>query len=410
MKYFTVEVLLFIILLNCLHAQEQSTSPDLTLNGYLSAMPSLYWQKDTTMWQALLHNRLNLEWDPSSRFSVSVQLRNQLIGGDFVKAQKGNDGFIKDGYFLPLTYHETFNREYLLSLAIDRVWVQYTINKFEIKVGRQRINWGQTFIWNPNDIFNSYNFYDFDYPEKPGTDAIRVQYYANQTSSLDIALRMDSSKNASGAALYRFNKWNCDFQVMAGNLRQSNQMMVMDTVPLIRTWNDNDLVSGFGFSGAIKSISIRGEMSYFYSLKKNCDSTNQVLISLASDYTFKNETSVMFEFFYAQRTYLQAGSDLLSLYTGTQNIKNQAISHYNYFGQITYPVNPIISATLSGMLYYDRNISGIYAGPSVEVSLSDNMSLSLLLQHFSFKMKDSLTQTKDRLKANFAFLRWKINF
>lgn len=39
--------------------------------------------------------------------------------------------------------------------------------------------------WNPNDWFNTYNYFDFDYEERPGTDAIRVRvYFKDGMSSL----------------------------------------------------------------------------------------------------------------------------------------------------------------------------------------------------------------------------------
>jgi hypothetical protein len=393
-----------------LHAQGDKTANNIDLSGYISTMPSIYWQKDTSMWQVLLHNRLNLEWNASDRFSASVQFRNQLIGGDFIAAQDHSNCFIKENYYLPLTYHHTFGDEYLLSLSVDRAWVQYTMNKLELKLGRQRINWGQTFVWNPNDIFNTYNFFDFDYPERPGTDAIRIQYYVNKTSSLDFAFKIDSAGKVTSAGLYRFNKLNYDFQFMTGNFKQLNQMVMMDTIPIIKEWEDNDLVIGLGFSGAVKSFSLRGELSYFYSLKANCDTTNQLLISLATDHTFSNEIYLLFEFFYADKTFIAARSNLLSLYSGTQNVKTQAYTHYNFFGQVSYPISPILSATLSGMCFFDWNILGFYTGPSMDVSLSDNMDISAYFQVFSFRMENDLTKKKEWLNANFAFLRWKLNF
>ena len=39
---------------------------------------------------------------------------------------------------------------------------------FIATAGRQRINWGQTFVWNVNDVFNAYSYFDFDYKERPG--------------------------------------------------------------------------------------------------------------------------------------------------------------------------------------------------------------------------------------------------
>jgi hypothetical protein len=62
-------------------------------------------------------------------------------------------------------------------------YLDYTAGKWQFRVGRQRINWGVNLVWNPNDVFNSFSYFDFDYEERPGSDAVRVQYYTGTTSS-----------------------------------------------------------------------------------------------------------------------------------------------------------------------------------------------------------------------------------
>ena len=47
--------------------------------------------------------------------------------------------------------------------------------KLQLRVGRQRINWGINTTWNPNDIFNSYNIYDVILINEP--DTIRMCHY-----------------------------------------------------------------------------------------------------------------------------------------------------------------------------------------------------------------------------------------
>lgn len=382
----------------------------LDFHGYISGMPSLYWNKDTTMWQILLHNRLNLNLSVGDHFSSSLQFRNQLIGGDFVHGAGYKDGFVKQNYYVPLTLQKTFGDYYLLSLSIDRAWVQYTYKNLEIKFGRQRINWGQTFVWNPNDIFNTYNFFDFDYPERPGADALRIQYYTSGTSSIDLATKVDSAGDISGAALYRFNHWNTDFQFFGGYFNQSNALIFQYPTRGILKWKDHDLTAGIGFSGAIKNVSIRGEASYFYSLKENSDSTNVFLCSVAADYSFSNEAMIMGEFLYNSNILIPEGSNFLSLYSGNQNVKTLSYTKYNLFGRFTYPVSPIFKVGLAGMYLFDSNLTGIYAGPNLDLSIGNNSTLSSYFQIFGFRVQDPVTGEKSWANGNFAFLRFKWNF
>jgi hypothetical protein len=391
-----------------LKSQENYSSQTFEANGYLTGMPSLYWNEDSSLWQVLIHNRLNFNWYPSEYLTASIQLRNQIIAGDFAELMHAKEGFVKENYFLPLTFHRYLDHRYLLSSAIDRFWLQYTWNKLEIKIGRQRINWSQTFVWNPNDIFNTYNFFDFDYPERPGADAIRLQYYTGNTSSLDLAVKIDSSKNITGASLFRFTRWNTEFQLLAGYLSNMNQVQISDTFPAY-TWKTEDLVCGSGFSAGFGTVSLRGEFSYLYSVQENNDSTNQFLASITVDYTLGSKTSMMFEFFFNNNVLLSDIS-FFGLYGASQNIKTLAFTKYNAFGQVTYPIIPILNGTLASMYFFDKNLMGIFIGPSIDLSLGNDLTLSTFFQIFTFRYENPFTSEKEWLNSNFAFLRLKWNF
>lgn len=408
MKYYFIVAGIVIYCVLKSEAQNNNYTLSYNINGYLSGMPSIYWTEDSTLWQVLLHNRINFNLYPSENIAISLQVRNQLIAGDFVELMNIKDGFHKENYFLPLTAKKGFGDIYLISSSIDRLWFQYTHNKLEIKLGRQRINWGQTFVWNPNDIFNTYNFFDFDYPERPGSDAIRVQYYTSYSSSLDLAAKIDSAGYFSGAGLFRFTKWNTEFQLLTGYYSNSNKLNFSDSLPQF-TWDTEDLVAGIGFSAGIGTMSIRGEMSYLYSVQEKNDSTDQFLASITVDYTIGSKTSMMFEFFYNSNVQL-SGNSFFGLYQGTQNIKTLSFTQYNIFGQVTYPIFPILNGTLAGMFFYDDDLMGFYTGPSIDLSLDDNLTLSAVFQIFAFQFENPYTAKKEWLNSNFAFLRLKWNF
>lgn len=119
--------------------------------------------------------------------------------------------------------------------------------------GRQRINWGINLVWNPNDLFNAFSYMDFDYEERPGSDAILITWYPSFSSSVGIACKAaKEEKYRTLAAKYRFNLFNCDFQVLAGQAGY-------------------DYVLGGGWTGNIGNVSTRGEASWFYLLEKYKD-------------------------------------------------------------------------------------------------------------------------------------------
>ncbi|NJM17151.1 MAG: hypothetical protein HC896_18780, partial [Bacteroidales bacterium] len=128
------------------------------ISGYLSSTQSGTALSDTNVLvNNTIHNRVNLNWYPSAKIKASVQLRNQLMAGDYIRftSNAGNLGtYDRD----PLSFNLLENTSYLLNMSVDRAWINCTLDKLEITAGRQRINWGQTMVWNPNDIFNTYSF------------------------------------------------------------------------------------------------------------------------------------------------------------------------------------------------------------------------------------------------------------
>ena len=62
------------------------------------------------------------------------------------------------------------------------------------------------------------------------------------------------------------------------------------------------------------------------------------------------------------------------------NPKNPFLSGFSIFGNISYPITPLINASLAGII---SPYNGMYfIIPSVTVSLSTNLDLSLLAQTF----------------------------
>lgn len=132
-------------------------------------------------------------------------------------------------------------KSYVLNIAIDRLWLDFTHKNFQATLGRQRINWSQTFVWNPNDLFNTYSYFDFDYEEKPGSDAVRLQYFTSASSKAELLVKAGKDKKVTAAALYRFNKWKYDFQGLAGIFNPLNNMVFVIPTFTCSLMNNLDL-------------------------------------------------------------------------------------------------------------------------------------------------------------------------
>jgi hypothetical protein len=365
----------------------------ITLNGYLNDMQSAYNVEPVGwLWQNQLHNRLNLNIYATNWLRISVQGRTRIIIGDSLSVYDGyGKAMSKDKGLFDLTYAKggdlTDGSRFAFSSMIDRAWAEFTFGDFVATVGRQRINWGQTFAWNPNDIFNSYSYFDVDYPERPGSDAIRLQYYTGMASNIEVAAKIDANDKITAAGYYRFNALGYDVQLIGGIL------------------SEEDLVLGTGWSGNILNTSFRGELSYFKDLDNFIDTTGNIMLSVGSDYTFASSLWIQGEVLYSGFAKDVNSFNLLQLMGSDINIKNLGFSEWSIFSSISYPITPLINASLAGM--YFPGLKGFYIGPSFDFSLSDNLAASLIIQEFSMEQENFAgSLERNNIFIGYARIKW----
>ena len=175
-----------------------------SLNGYLNDMQTIYvLGEDNVMWENLLHRRLNFDYYPTPWLNIAIQERGRFVQGNtFSKFPGYGDMMGMDAGWADLSFVQSGMHNdsigWAYSMMLDRAYAEFSFGNFVATVGRQRINWGQTFAWNPNDIFNTYSYFDVDYPERPGSDAVRLQFYTGMTSSIEVAAKIDSANKVTG--------------------------------------------------------------------------------------------------------------------------------------------------------------------------------------------------------------------
>ncbi|HRX94444.1 MAG TPA: hypothetical protein P5158_10020, partial [Chitinophagaceae bacterium] len=138
------------------------------LNGYLKDLQSIQFTDIKKKWTLdnLVHNRLDLHWYADSLWKIHVGVRNRLFYGESVPLYKQNKKLLgANNDFFDLSKTIVSGESFLLHSTVDRASVDFIKDKWQITAGRQRINWGVNMVWNPNDIFNAYSYFDFDYEE-----------------------------------------------------------------------------------------------------------------------------------------------------------------------------------------------------------------------------------------------------
>ena len=352
-------------------------------DGYLGTMPTWYYldQMDQNLWENVVHNRINLSYDFSNSLIGVVQFRNRLISGETVKDIPGYAALIDtDQGVVDMSYNLASGSSSILNMTIDRLWLDLYVGKLQIRAGRQRINWGQAMVWNPNDIFNAYSFFDFDYPERPGIDGVRLQLYTGMASQIEGVFKIDHAHRKTLAMRYKFNAGRYDWQLLGGRL------------------NDKDWTAGLGWSGHIGDAGFYGEGTLLLS-----DETTQqetLITSTGIDYTFKNSLLLRGEFLYSSNLPVQV-SGFSEFLAGQASIRNLSISRYSLFGMVQYPFTPLFSGTMNVMTF--PGTKAWYLGPSFEYSLKSNLYLTTFLNLFLNDTKET-GHTSDFLGA--VRLKW----
>ncbi len=378
-------IMIILIVLFCFRAGAQEKPAPASLKGYVTTMQSVMFESlsDNFINDNLLHNRLNFKGFITSDLTIALEMRNRLFTGDMVKSGPFYADYTgSDPGWIDMSWNLLNKPSILFNIKTDRLWIDYSRDRFQVTIGRQRINWGQAIVWNPNDIFNAYSFFDFDYMERPGSDAVRIQYFPSFSSALELAVKTDSHDNITAAGLFRFNRWSYDLQFLAGYSESK------------------DFVTGLGWSGVLGSSSFRGEGSWFIPVNNETEAGGTLIVTAGIDRILKDNSMFQLQFMYCNNPVEL--NNFTGLYANTLSAKDLAFSEFTAFGQFTWAAGPLLNLTLSGMWFPD--IDGFFAGPSADFSLAENMDFSFIWQYFNSVLGG------ERNKMNLGFLRIKYSF
>lgn len=318
-----------------------------------------------------LHFRWNGSFYYGSYFKTQMSIRNRLFTGYQWQENLNNFRGNLDKDWLECVSIDTEKTG--IHHQIDRLYAQLEKGNWNFRIGRQRINWGIQNYWNSHDLFNQTNFFDFDYIERPGTDAIRVQHYSNSGNSIEIALNHDIQ-----AALYKFNLKSYDFQILLAQYYQ-------------------DFCLGFGWAGQIKNAGFKGEFNYFNASKSN---ERSLIGSIGLDYSFKDGTYISAGCLYNSQNKVFSPFEF---YAMEISAKNPMPFEYNFLYQINYPIHPLIQ--FGTALIHDGNLDFIFVNPQISYSVSESLDLMVSSQNIWMNYANQLEAINQTL-----FTRLQYNF
>lgn len=343
------------------------------LHGYLKNFPMVVVAPGFDAVQQadnILHKRLNFRWRLNPHWEIQAAQRTRLFWG-----QSSENPFFRDFLDVDLNGPADLSRvlfseqKLLLHTITDRAFVDYTRGKWQVRVGRQRINWGINTVSNPNDLFNNYSFFDFDYEERPGVDALRVNWFRTSLSRLELAIAPGrdvlvpgskmSMRESVAAVLWGFNRKGYDWQLVSGYFR-------------------NRLAVGGGWAGSIGAAGFKGELSWFYDLEKTPGlERGNVVVALSADYRFGNGLFWINEVVYNQQ---RGGGVAPILLIRPLRADNLSFSDWSVLSTVSYPIGLRHSLNLAGFYYPTEE--AVFFSPSYSFSAAQNLDLTVLGQYF----------------------------
>lgn len=377
-------IIIGLILLNVIQTKGQDADAGnqrrVFLSGYIKNMLMLVDNPlaSEPFYANQLHNRMRLSWFSSGNLYGRLELRNRLYSGSLVSDIPGfTEALSRDNGMMDLSFSHSVGTHSAAVAQLDRAWLGFRKGKWDINAGRQRINWGMNTVWNPNDVFNAYDVFDFDYEERPGSDALRIQYATGNFSFVEAAVSKGSHEDDVRYALMnRFNFSGYDVQVLTG----------MDS---------GKPFAGIGWAGSIKKAGFKTEATWYFSHGSEVKE-EQIIISSGVDYSFKSGWYINSAFLY-----------------------NNKAGHFSEWalGNIQQAGNPF-PFELAGLLQTMKEITPIFSINVTAIYSNDNLlvlmpgctwSVARNWDLFAFGQYYRLTDSADSESVN-AFLRLRWSF
>jgi hypothetical protein len=377
MKHFHKKVKIFLLIIFFPLIQTSAQLSPFEYNGYAKYLfsSSKYPLIEDRLDDHLIHLRLNTKWYATQSITTALELRFRAFYGQSVEKIPNYKSLIQTpNDFADLDAFLWETDKSLGYLEVDRLWFDYYKNNLQVTLGRQRVAWGTCWVWNPTDLFNPLNVLDFDYEERPATDAIRVQYYTGPVTKLDVAYKpANDPNNQILAGLWSLNRWDYDFNLIAG-MR-------------FKRW-----LAGFSWVGDILEAGFRGEIlisqapdspdtNFIYEQinQSSLSSSENPIINfaLSGDYTFPNTFYIHTEVLYnnvgkTSNTFLfQPEANKLGLLTAAR---------WSIYQEFAYDITPLFRGSLFGL--FNPNDKSFVIVPSINYSVITNLDLFLITMFF----------------------------
>lgn len=309
----------------------------------------------------LIHQRLNLRAELGAGFFLHAGWRNRLFYGDQPRLYRlsggdyGRDVDRDVNDWLDLSFLPLNKRAWVAHSILDRIYLEWRGGAWEVRLGRQRVNWGLCTLWNPHDLLNAYSFIDFDYEERPGADALRVLHYTNSGLNMELALRpADSLAGTTAAFLLRGHRSGVNYQALAA-------------------WHQQDIALGAGWEADAGPGAWKLEATAFLPVDAP---GRQAALALSTDWMRTWGSGFLAGGGYLLNTGATANANLFADFSERLSARNLYPYRHSVFLQASYPLHPLFTTTLAAV-YSPGPDHPLFLSPVMSYSLAADWDLDL---------------------------------
>ncbi|MFT7414197.1 MAG: hypothetical protein ACI9FO_000855 [Methylophagaceae bacterium] len=252
-------------------------------------------------------------------------------------------------------------------LVMDRINVQYSTDKLNIKLGRQPINLATTFYFTPNDFFAPFAAQTFYRSYKSGVDAARLDWQLSELSQLSLITVVNYTQDfATNTGWSKSPDWS----ETAYLARISTLFNSFEFAGLAGKVNGDDII-GVDFQGELFHwLGVRGEGHMRF--PEQVGQSRHVKFTLGLEHRFENTLTLRLEQFY-QGVGVADNSDYNAAILADQTNLYLA-RKYTALG-VNYEITPLLVGDAVWLVNNDdsSNLLALY----IARSLSDESELAI---------------------------------
>jgi len=284
---------------------------------------------------------------------------------------------LKAAYTIPFK-----DRHYL-----DNAFVRLSFDKFDLTLGKQQISSGTGYVWNPVDIFNTKDMLDPTY-EQPGHNALRLDIPFNGSSSLSLIYSPGDNWNKSTKQLALKTKISrFDLTLSAAETRRFRhdyeQFSPDPQNPGFLLLTEKRQQLGLTTAGQLFGLGTWAE--YAYNLLES--SPNYYGWITGFDYTFKNQTYIMAEYYHNSSGETNKDKYTINSWMQLLAAERKTIARDQIYGMIRHPLTDLIHVNFSAVHVFSDGSTALI--PALEYNIFENVDLTAYL-NFYFGSKGSL--------------------